>query len=139
MNIILASHGNVADEMKKSIEMIAGEYPNLHTVNFQPGEGIEDLKNKYLQIINQSTDKPFIIITDIFSGSPYNAATILAMHRNNIEVISGLSLPLCLELLNLDFSSLNIEQVFEQLTDVKQDFIKSFKLLFKNKSVDEEL
>ncbi|WP_294965521.1 PTS sugar transporter subunit IIA [uncultured Gilliamella sp.] len=139
MNFILSGHGKIACEMKNSIEMIAGIYPNLYTVTFEPGDSIEKLQDKYLQIINQSKNQPFIIITDIFSGSPYNAATILAMQLGNIEVISGLSLPLCLELLNLDFSLVNIENAFEQLNDVKMDFIKSYKSLSKHVSTEEEL
>ncbi|OCG19813.1 MULTISPECIES: PTS sugar transporter subunit IIA [unclassified Gilliamella] len=139
MNIILAGHGKIAYEMKNSIEMIAGQYSNLYAITFEPGDSIDNLKDKYLKIINQSESKQFIIITDIFSGSPYNAASILAMQLGNIEIISGLSLPLCLELLNLDLSLINIENAYEQLNEVKLDFIKSFKSLSKNISTDEEL
>lgn len=139
MNFILAGHGNIAVEMKNSIEMIAGEYPNVRAITFQLGDGIETLKDKYLKIINQSTEQPFIIITDIFSGSPYNAAAMLAMQSENIEVISGLSLPLCLALLHLDYSSISIEETFEQLNDMKSDFIKSFKKIAKNIAEEEEL
>lgn len=139
MNFILAGHGNIAVEMKNSIEMIAGEYPNVRAITFQLGDGIETLKDKYLKIINQSTEQPFIIITDIFSGSPYNAAAMLAMQSENIEVISGLSLPLCLALLHLDYSSISLEETFEQLNDMKSDFIKSFKKIVKNIAEEEEL
>ncbi|MCO6544521.1 MAG: PTS sugar transporter subunit IIA [Gilliamella sp.] len=139
MNIILAGHGRIAYEMKNSIEMIAGLYPNLHTITFELGDSVDSLKDKYLKIINQSESKQFIIITDIFSGSPYNAATILAMQLGNIEVITGLSLPLCLELLNLDFSVINIENVFEQLNKTELNFIKSFKSLSKNEPTREDL
>lgn len=139
MNFILAGHGNIAVEMKNSIEMIVGEYPNVRAITFQLGDGIETLKDKYLKIINQSTEQPFIIITDIFSGSPYNAAAMLAMQSENIEVISGLSLPLCLALLHLDYSSISLEETFEQLNDMKSDFIKSFKKIAKNIAEEEEL
>ena len=138
MNFILAGHGNIAVEMKNSIEMIAGEYPNVYAITFQLGAGIETLKDKYLNIINQSTEQPFIIITDIFSGSPYNAAAMLAMQLGNIEVISGLSLPLCLALLHLDYSSISFEETFEQLNDIKSDFIKSFKKTSKDIAEEEE-
>lgn len=139
MNFILAGHGNIAVEMKNSIEMIAGEYPNVRAITFQLGDGIETLKDNYLKIINQATEQPFIIITDIFSGSPYNAAAMLAMQSENIEVISGLSLPLCLALLHLDYSSISLEETFEQLNDMKSDFIKSFKKIAKNIAEEEEL
>lgn len=139
MNFILAGHGNIAVEMKNSIEMIAGKYPNVRAITFQFGDGIETLKDKYLKIINQATEQPFIIITDIFSGSPYNAAAMLAMQSENIEVISGLSLPLCLALLHLDYSSISLEETFEQLNDMKSDFIKSFKKIAKNIAEEEEL
>lgn len=138
MNFILAGHGNIAVEMKNSIEMIAGKYPNVKAITFQLGDGVETLKDKYLKIINQSTEQSFIIITDIFSGSPYNAAAMLAMQLGNIEVISGLSLPLCLALLHLDYSSINFEEAFEQLNDIKSDFIKSFKKISKDIAEEEE-
>ena len=138
MNFILAGHGNIAVEMKNSIEMIAGKYPNVKAITFQLGDGVETLKEKYLKIINQSTEQSFIIITDIFSGSPYNAAAMLAMQLGNIEVISGLSLPLCLALLHLDYSSINFEEAFEQLNDIKSDFIKSFKKISKDIAEEEE-
>ncbi|TSJ90696.1 PTS sugar transporter subunit IIA [Gilliamella apicola] len=138
MNFILAGHGNIAVEMKNSIEMIAGKYPNVKAITFELGDGVETLKDKYLKIINQSTEQSFIIITDIFSGSPYNAAAMLAMQLGNIEVISGLSLPLCLALLHLDYSSINFEEAFEQLNDIKSDFIKSFKKISKDIAEEEE-
>ena len=39
-----------------------------------------------------------LILVDAFGASPFNASARLAMNRKNIEVISGMNLPMLLEL-----------------------------------------
>lgn len=47
VNIILASHGEFAEGILQSAEMIFGEQDNLVTATLMPNEGPDDLKAKY--------------------------------------------------------------------------------------------
>ena len=53
--IILAAHGKMATEVKRSAEMISGEQPRVHTTEFLQGEGIEQVKEK-LEAYRKTTE-----------------------------------------------------------------------------------
>lgn len=96
--IIIASHGLFSEELLKSSEMIFGNQTNVNTVSFLPGEGITDLTNKYINSIKSlNSEDGVLFMVDIFGGSPFNCASLLALDNENIEVISGVNLPMLLE------------------------------------------
>ena len=77
-------------------------------VTFKPGEGIENLVEKYNKLINEldCTDGVLFMV-DLFGGSPFNAASIIAMKNDNMEIVTGVNLPMILEIFgSRDFSSL---------------------------------
>lgn len=52
------------------------------------------------KLVSAHTDEEWVIAVDLQCGSPWNAAAGLAMRHPQIRVISGLSLPLALELVD---------------------------------------
>ena len=38
-------------------------------------------------------------MVDLFGGSPFNAASIIAMKNSNMEIVTGVNLPMILEVL----------------------------------------
>jgi PTS system sorbose-specific IIA component len=100
MNIILIGHGRTGSAMKSATEMIFGEMPHFHTAEFLPGEGYESLVEKLEQIVhdNGMRAEETLVVTDLFSGSPYNASATLALKGEVSDVIAGMSLPMCLTL-----------------------------------------
>ena len=54
---------------------------------------------------------------DLQCGSPWNAAATLAMRNPHLRVISGLSLPLALELVD-NQDSMNVDELCEHLTQI---------------------
>lgn len=95
---LLASHGRLADGMQESVKMIIGEQGIMSTfcayvnnkknVKEQVKEVIENLKN----------DEELIVITDIFGGS-VNNEFMKYINTKNLYIISGMCLPLVIELL----------------------------------------
>ena len=65
--------------------------------------------NKYKDIVNKLDQDPKILfLVDLFGGSPFNAASILAFDNVNIDVVTGVNLPMLLEVYsNLENSTLN--------------------------------
>ncbi|SFD06495.1 mannose/fructose/sorbose PTS transporter subunit IIA [Clostridium uliginosum] len=96
--IIVGTHGMFSEELIKSSEMIFGIQENIGYVTFKPGEGTDDLVNKYNTLLGEldCTDGVLFMV-DLFGGSPFNAASMIAMKNNNIEIISGVNLPMLLE------------------------------------------
>ena len=107
--LIISTHGNFSEELVKSSEMIFGSQSNVGVVTFKPGEGTENLVDKYNKLINEldCTDG-ILFMVDLFGGSPFNAASILALKNDNMEIVTGVNLPMLLEVFgSRDFSSLS--------------------------------
>lgn len=107
--LIISTHGNFSEELVKSSEMIFGSQSNVGVVTFKPGEGTENLVDKYNKLITEldCTDG-ILFMVDLFGGSPFNAASILALKNNNMEIVTGVNLPMLLEVFgSRDFSSLS--------------------------------
>ena len=108
ISVIIGTHGRFSEEILKSAEMIFGSQENVGSVTFKPGEGVDDLVEKYNNLINEldCTDGVLFMV-DLFGGSPFNAASIIAMKHDNIEIVAGVNLPMILETLgSRDFSTL---------------------------------
>lgn len=113
MKIVVSCHGNVATELIKSAEMIIGGIEEIFPISFMPGEGREDLLEKYSDSLNSSRDD-VIFLCDLFGGSPYNAAfEYVFLHES--DVISGVSLPLLIDVVELRERLDSPKEVFKNL------------------------
>ena len=100
INILVMSHGEFAEGICKSAEMIIGDQENLKPVIFNPGESLDTLVEKLKKAINEfDNDFPHLLLIDIFGGSPSNAAALLLAENYKINAVSGVNLPMLLEAL----------------------------------------
>ncbi|WP_294704822.1 PTS mannose transporter subunit IIA [uncultured Fusobacterium sp.] len=98
MKFVIATHGTFADGIRESIKLIAGEFKNLKSLSCYTREDF-NLKEEINKILNEGKDEEIIVVTDIFGGSVNNAFLERIPENKNLYVISGLNLPLMLELL----------------------------------------
>lgn len=133
---IIGTHGMFSEEILKSAEMIFGAQENVGSITFKPGEGIDDLVTRYNELINKlDCSDGVLFMVDLFGGSPFNAASILAMKNDNMEIVAGVNLPMILEVLgSRDFSNLS-----ELLTIAENSGKDAVKVLSKNLQADEEM
>jgi len=110
--IIVGTHGNLSRELIRTCEMIIGMRENIAAVTLDSGESADDLVEKYKNAVKKLDAKDGVLfITDLFGGSPYNAACKIAMENDNIGVVAGVNLSMALEVFNL--RDLPVEQVVE--------------------------
>ncbi|RII32169.1 PTS mannose transporter subunit IID [Clostridium chromiireducens] len=134
ISVIVGTHGMFSEEILKSAEMIFGGQENVASVTFKPGEGVDNLVEKYNEVINELDSKDGVLfMVDLFGGSPFNAASIIAMKHENMEIVTGVNLPMILEVLgSRDFSSLS--ELLEIANNSGKDAIKVL-----NKNLEEDL
>lgn len=112
--IIIGTHGNFSEELVRSSEMIFGKQSNVSYITFKQGEGLEELAAKYNVAMDQLyTDDGVLFMVDLFGGSPYNAASMIALKNENMDVVTGVNLPMLLE----TFESMSFSTV-KELKDV---------------------
>lgn len=138
--IIIAAHGKLAGELLNSAEMIFGKQENIETILFVPGENTEDLKIKYREKLEHFKDsKEVLIIVDLFGGSPYNAAFEIAIINEDIDILTGASLPMLLEVLSIrDDENIRIQDIIKTINGSSNSYIRSCKQLQTN-IMEEEL
>ncbi|MFV0561173.1 MAG: PTS sugar transporter subunit IIA [Enterococcus sp.] len=97
-NLILISHGNFCNELKKSTEMIMGEQKNIYTVALLPEDSSEDFRKKFL-LISDSLDD-FVVLCDLLGGTPANVVAKLILEGKDLDVYTGMNLPMVIEFIN---------------------------------------
>lgn len=98
IQFIIATHGKFADGIKTSIELIIGDVDNLEILNCYMTPEF-NLKEEVKFILEKYSDKNLIILTDIFGGSVNNEFLENISKNENLNIISGINLPLILTLI----------------------------------------
>jgi len=89
----------MAQGMLEAARMIVGEMEGILAVSLQEADAVENLMDRISESINSvDTGDGVLILVDVFGASPFNASARLAMVRDKIEVISGVNLPMLLEI-----------------------------------------
>ena len=126
--LIVACHGRFADELVKSATMVYGEAESVHAVTFMPGEGPDDLLRKYEEIVAaEGSPEAVLLLVDLFGGSPYNAAVRLASAHEGMDVLSGVNLPMLLELLDSRDENSTVPQLVESAYNASREGTKAFR------------
>ena len=97
VGVIICTHGNSAPELLKSAEMICGKQENCQTVSFTDGESLEQLKSEISEKISQLKGTVFCL-TDLKGGTPFNTLVSLLKSNPEMEIITGVNIPMLLEL-----------------------------------------
>jgi fructose PTS system EIIA component len=94
-------------------------------VPFLKGEGTQTLQEKYREVLGEiPLENEVLFLVDIFGGTPYNAATPYILKNKTADMVSGVNLPMLLEVLAMrDHVTLK-----EMLGRVKQVNEESFQV-----------
>lgn len=114
IGIILISHGKLAEGILDAGKMIYPDIENVETVMLSNVEGIEKFTFELKKAIDDlKTCKDVLLMCDLQGGSPYNVGLELAIKRysnKNMRVISGLNLPMFLEIIAMRDTA-NLEEL----------------------------
>ncbi|CAI1673586.1 EIIAB-Man [Serratia quinivorans] len=96
--IIIGTHGTAAEQLLKTTEMLLGEQDNVAFIDFVPGENAETLIEKYKgKISGLDTNGGVLFLVDTWGGSPFNAASRIAVDKEHYEVVTGVNIPMLVE------------------------------------------
>ncbi|KOF58022.1 PTS mannose transporter subunit IID [Clostridium sp. DMHC 10] len=137
--IIVGTHGDFSQEILKSAEMIFGKQENVSAVTFKPGEGPDDLLKKYKREIEKLDCKDGILfMVDLFGGSPFNAASRVVTENKNMDIVTGVNLPMLLEVYGARAFS-NVKDLVNIGKKAGNEGIKSLKEVFLQENDEETL
>lgn len=113
MNLIIMSHGKFSEEVLNSAKMIVGEIENSHAITMAPEEGLDVVMGRLESVL---TEEETLILVDLYGGTPFNAAVMTTTDRDNVEIITGMNLPMIIEFSTSDKS--NLDSLTENLKNI---------------------
>lgn len=100
IGLVVVAHGPLPEALLETAAMIAGKYEGIATLSLMPGDGLEDLVDRLRAAAEVVDDGDgVLILLDLFGGTPSNAATLITQQRENTYAVSGVNVPMLLEVL----------------------------------------
>lgn len=109
IGLLLISHGEMASGLLDAAKLIVGEQENVAVIALREMDAIDALDQKIEQAVaDLDQGQGVLILVDLFGASPFNASARVAMRMPNVDVITGMNLPMLLETtMNREMSELN--------------------------------
>ena len=103
VGVVVVTHGQLAAELLNAAEMIVGDLPRFAAVSIGWHEDTDDAREEIAQAVARvqqgQQGRGVLIVTDMFGGTPSNLA--MTFLGPNVEVITGVNLPMLIKLANL--------------------------------------
>ena len=113
---IIVSHGKLAEELLNALNIILGEVVNIDAISIGWYDDVEESKKKISQSLLAVNKKNGVLIfTDMFGGTPSNLSFSF-MKDNQIEIITGVNLPMLIKFASLQRSS-NLKDVAKKVME----------------------
>lgn len=127
IGICIVTHGNLAEGLCDSNELIIGEQTQFITVCLRHGDDFEEFKEKvYQSIIQVNQSEGVLVLVDLFGASPYNSVLLnypnFASNLIDVRMISGVNLPMVLEACE-NRENLNLDELFNKVIHTGKEYI----------------
>ena len=99
IGVVVVTHGQLAIELLNAAEMIVGDLPRFAAVSIGWHDDVSDAREDIAQAIERvrGDGAGVLLVTDMFGGTPSNLAMTF-IEANQIEVITGVNLPMLIKL-----------------------------------------
>jgi PTS system mannose-specific IIA component len=120
---VIVTHGQLANELVSSAEMIIGEIHNIIPVSIGWHDDV-DVAREEIERAIQRADRGngVLLLTDMFGGTPTNIAASF-LGQASVEVVTGVNLPMVIKLATQD-STQQLEELARKLRDEGQQQIR---------------
>ncbi len=111
---LIVSHGKLAEELLNALTIIIGEAINIEAISIGWYDDVEESKKKISQSLKRIEQKNGVVIfTDMFGGTASNLSFSF-LKDNQIEIITGVNLPMLIKFVSLQRSN-NLKEVAKKV------------------------
>lgn len=136
--VLVATHGRFAEGIRETMQFIMGDECTVDVLNAYTDQAFDMHKEvKRLMDGLEETDE-LIVAADLFGGSVANAF-IQYMPAGKVHVVTGVNLPMLIELATFAESDMSAEELINQaMQTAKEGIVYSNKLLTENANAQED-
>lgn len=122
---VIVTHGKMAPGLLDAVRMITGIEEGLYAVSLNEEDDVEGLMGRIDDCL-ESLDplQGAMLFVDLYGASPFNASARLALSSSrDIEVITGVNLPMLVELV-MQREDLSLSELAEMAVEVGPEGIR---------------
>lgn len=129
IGILLISHGKMAEGVRDSVRLVAGEFAGLDTASLVAGQDFDQFRQDVIEKIKALHQGGGVLVfVDLLGASPYNAAMLsykqLQEEGVPSRVITGMNLPMVMEALSAR-EEMPLEELAQDLMVFGRDSIQN--------------
>lgn len=120
VGLVIATHGRLAEELVSTAEGIVGPMPAVAASHVAPSASAREIHDQILEAV-KAVDQGdgVLILADLLGGSPCAQSLPLCVQRQ-VEVVTGVNLPMLLKANSLRLSVPSLPQLATELTQYGQ-------------------
>lgn len=118
-NVVLVSHGKLAEGVQSAVEMVFGKCDELSSLGLTPDGNVVELIAGLRARVEAAPQTQFVILADIFGGSVCNQCLQQLSELENVKLVSGLSMGLALSVLSVP-GALSDAQLEQAVADARE-------------------
>ncbi len=101
VHLLLLTHGQFASGILDAANLIVGKQAGVEVLALKENDSIDELGERTAAVVNKLKTgcDGVLIMVDIFGASPCNVASMLMANDPKIDVVTGLNLPMLLDVL----------------------------------------
>jgi mannose PTS system EIIA component len=124
LGVVVVTHGQLAHELVNAAEMIAGELVRFEAVALGWHDDPNAARDQIAAaVVRVQGPAGVLILTDMFGGTPSNLG-ITFLEDDQVEVITGVNLPMLVKLANLERSSAGLLGIARQVREHAREAIR---------------
>jgi len=94
--VLIASHGPLADGLLAAARMICGEVQGVSTLSLLPEDSPESFAARLRAAL--APGRPTLILTDLYGGTPHNVAcAVVGREPSELRCVAGVNLGMLIE------------------------------------------
>ena len=117
IGVVVAAHGNLAEELVQTTNFIVGPQKNLLALSIDPSRSVEQMQSEIRKAINRvDQGSGILVLTDMFGGTPANMS-LTFLEEGRVEVITGANLPMLIRLSQCRDSGLDLYETAASIVE----------------------
>jgi len=98
IGILVVTHGELSQSLLKTAQMFVSDTEAVVSVSFTEGQGVEDLRDSVLSKLKELESCTTVLgLADIPGGSPARVMSEMVLENPQVELITGVNLPMLVE------------------------------------------
>lgn len=137
--VLISTHGPTAQSLIVSAEMICGKQTLCEAVPFLMGQSLDEfqqqIENHLASFAQQG--EAILCLVDLKGGTPFNTLTRLMANYPNLEIVTGVNIPMLLATFMLRTQTA-LDDLLSELMQTAQQSIEHYNMVSMTSSIIED-